>query len=71
LLPPAAELDSATAATPTLSVVKTVSDNNLVLAGYATCATSVDTAFAITDRPTVWDYRAVKKEVPNGVGVGP
>jgi hypothetical protein len=44
LLPPDAELDSATAATPALSLVETVSDDDSVLAGDATCTISTDIA---------------------------
>jgi hypothetical protein len=65
LLPPAAKLDSATAAAPTLPIVETVSDDGFMLIGDATCATSADTASLITHRPNLWHIRVVKSDVPN------
>ena len=59
LLPPAAELDSATAANSTLPIVETVPGDDSVLADDVTCATSADTAFMITYRCIVWDIRVV------------
>jgi hypothetical protein len=57
---PAAELDSA-AATLAVPIVETVSDDDSVLTGDATCTTSVDTASMITHRPIfVWGIRVVK-----------
>jgi hypothetical protein len=53
LLPPAAELDSAAAATPALPIVEAVSDDDSVLTGDATCATSANTDSVITHRPLV------------------
>jgi hypothetical protein len=67
LLPPATELDNAAAAAvtnPALPTVDTVSDDDSVLAGDATCATSADNTSVITQRPIVWDIRVVKSDVP-------
>jgi hypothetical protein len=62
---PAAEFGSATAATPALPIVETVSDDDSVLARDATCATSTDTASGTTHRPIVWSIRVVKSDVPD------
>jgi hypothetical protein len=56
LLSPAAEMDSATAATSALPIVETapddaVPDDASVLVGDATCAPSADTASATRHRP--------------------
>jgi hypothetical protein len=59
------QLDSATAATLALSIVDTVSDDDYVLAGDATHATSVDAASVTTHLPVVWDTRVVKTDVPD------
>jgi hypothetical protein len=58
LLPPATELDSATNATPELTCVKTISEDDSVLAGDALCVTSADPAFVSTHRSVVWKIRA-------------
>jgi hypothetical protein len=47
----------------TYSIVKTVSDDDSVLAGDATRATSADAASATAHRPILWDIRVVKSEV--------
>ena len=64
LLPPAAELDSAAAATPALPIVKTVPNDDTVLAGDAACPTSVDTASKTTHRRVVWNTHIVNGDVP-------
>jgi hypothetical protein len=51
LLSPAAEMDSATAATSALPIVETAPDDASVLVGDATCAPSADTASATRHRP--------------------
>jgi hypothetical protein len=65
LLLPDAVLDSAAAATPALPIVETVSDDDSVLAGDATCTTPADTASVTTHRPFAWDVRVAKSDVPN------
>jgi hypothetical protein len=63
LLSPAAELDSATAATPVLPIVGTVCNDDSVLAGDVTCAASADTASMTTHRPIVYDIWLDKSDV--------
>jgi hypothetical protein len=56
ILPPAAELDGATAATPVLPIVETVSNDDFV---------DSDAACTTTHRPIVWDIAVVKSDVPD------
>jgi hypothetical protein len=65
LLSSADKLDSATVATPVLPLVKTVCDDDSVLAGGGVCATTADTAPVTTHRPVVWDISVVKSNVPD------
>jgi hypothetical protein len=58
-------LDSASAVTPALPIVETVSDDDSVLAGDATCATSADTASVTTHYPIFWYIRVVTSDIPD------
>jgi hypothetical protein len=67
LLSPAAELDSATAATPVVPIVGTVCNDDSVLAGEVTCAASADTASMTTHRPIVSDIIQILRRPDSSV----
>jgi hypothetical protein len=65
LLPPAADLDRATVATPALPLAGTVSDDDYVLADNSICATSGDIALAAIPCPVIWEINVFESEIPN------